>query len=80
MRSLYDGDFNFNVAKYGDNGMAESEADVRKYLAVYRQRAGREFVYDTFMAKARDIAVRLLSTNRSSTSYRLAKKLFYSLK
>lgn len=80
MRSLYDGDFNFNVAKYGDNGMVESEEDVRRYLAIYRQRAGREFLYDTFMAKASDIAVRLLSTDRGSTTFRVAKKLFYSMK
>jgi hypothetical protein len=80
MRTLYDGDFSINVANYADNGRAETEEAVRAYLATYRKRAGREFVYETFLSKAKDIAYRLLSANRGSTTFRLAKRLFYAMK
>ena len=42
--SLYEPNFNYAVAKYGDNGRAESMAEVRRYLRDYRSRAGFEFI------------------------------------
>jgi hypothetical protein len=43
MPSLYAPNFNFFVAKYGDNGGAESKAALRSYLAEYRRRSGAEW-------------------------------------
>ena len=39
--SLYEGDgnFNFNVAKYGDNGLAETNQEIERYLKIYKERA-----------------------------------------
>jgi hypothetical protein len=80
MRSLYDEDFNFNVSKYADNGRAQTEKEVRAYLAEYRRRAGREYLYETFLDKAKDMAFRVLSGDRGSPAFRWAKKVYYSMK
>jgi hypothetical protein len=41
--SLYSPNFNFYVAKYGDNGQAETKEEVRDYLRQYRKRSGFEW-------------------------------------
>jgi hypothetical protein len=38
--SLYSPNFNYVVAKYGDNGGAETKAELKAYLAEYRRRCG----------------------------------------
>jgi len=40
MNSLYDPDFNFIVTKFGDNGLAETDDEIKNYLREYRKRAG----------------------------------------
>lgn len=74
--SLYEGvgNFNFNVAKYADNGLAESEEDVRAYLAEYRRRAGKEFFYDLFLDKSKFLFSRFIS--RDSGMFRLAHTIY----
>jgi hypothetical protein len=74
--SLYEGvgNFNFNVAKYADNGLAESEDDVRAYLAEYRRRAGKEFFYDLFLDKSKFLFSRFIS--RDSGMFRLAHTIY----
>jgi hypothetical protein len=42
--SLYDPPFNFIVTKYGDNGKAITDEEVRKYLNEYRRRAGFQLI------------------------------------
>ena len=37
-------DFSSRVAKYADNGLAHTEADVERYLAAYRRRSPRDHV------------------------------------
>ena len=44
VRSLQEDDFNHDVAKYGDNGLAETDAELPAYLAEYRRRAGFDCV------------------------------------
>lgn len=81
LHSLYDGDFNFFVTKYGDNGRAESEEQLASYFREYRRRAGREWLYDQFStAKVRTLA-RLsgkypVPYKHLRTLYRAAKKPF----
>jgi hypothetical protein len=43
--SLYGGDFNFAVTKWGDNGRAKSRREVDAYLREYRRRAGVDWYY-----------------------------------
>jgi hypothetical protein len=38
--SLYEPNFNFTVAKFADNGRAQTRAEVREYMKEYRRRAG----------------------------------------
>ena len=80
MESLYEEDFALFLAKYSDNGRAETETELNKYFKVYKERAGREFFYETFLDKSKQIFHRLVSSNRNSFIYRKAKKIFYFLK
>jgi hypothetical protein len=43
--SLYDGDFNAAVTKFGDNGRVKSHREVDAYLREYRRRAGMDWYY-----------------------------------
>jgi len=66
MPSLYAGDFNFHVTKYGDNGGAESAAQLDAYLSEYRRRTGlAEAIYERFNA-AVDLATRFLPQSERS--------------
>ena len=38
--SLYSPNFNYIVAKFADNGCAETKAEIKAYLAEYRKRCG----------------------------------------
>ena len=61
--SLYEGgnskgNFTCSVAKFADNGLAETEEEVTQYLAEYRLRAGLEFIIGALEDKSRDFLVR----------------------
>jgi hypothetical protein len=43
IESLYSPNFNFIVAKYGDNGLAETKQEVKDYLRRYQKRSGAEW-------------------------------------
>ena len=51
--SLYEPNFNFTVAKFADNGRAQTRAEVREYMKEYRRRAGfaltRRILYEESM-------------------------------
>ena len=53
MRGIYEGDFAFYLAKYADNGRAETISELEEYFKMYKQRAGREYLYQTFLDKSR---------------------------
>jgi hypothetical protein len=78
--SLYEGygNFTFNVAKYGDNGLAETNLEIENYLEIYRRRAGIEFLIDLFEDKARNFLVRFLA--RDSKAFQKIKSLYLSVK
>jgi hypothetical protein len=40
VESLYSPNFNYVVGKFGDNGLAETQAELKTYLAEYRKRCG----------------------------------------
>lgn len=76
VKSLNEGHFNYNVAKYGDNGLAETDAEIRKYLAEYRRRAGLDYVVSALEDKSRDFIMRFAA--QDSAVYKMAKKLYVS--
>lgn len=63
--SLYQGrgNFNYNVTKFGDNGVAETEEEVRRYLAEYRRRAGAEYLLGILEDRSKDFVVRFAGKN-----------------
>ena len=79
MNSLYECDFNFLLTKYGDNGLAKTEAEVKKYLQEYKKRSGRQYIYDSFLASSANILNRVL-TNKSSPLRRMIKSIYYKIK
>ena len=80
MESLYEADFNQYLAKYADNGRAETLSELEEYFKIYRQRAGKEYIYQSFLDKSKNIFNRFISNDRGSLLYRKAKKLYYFLK
>ena len=80
MSGIYEGDFAFYLAKYADNGRAETISELEEYFKMYKQRAGREYVYQTFLDKSKDIFTRLISDDRGSFLYKKAKQIYYKLK
>jgi hypothetical protein len=76
LTSLYEGvgNFNFNVAKYGDNGLAESEQAIRAYVREYRRRCGRDFLFDLFLDKSKILFSRFVS--RDSRTYKSARTVY----
>ena len=52
MSSLYDGDFNFAVTKFGDNGRVKTHREIDAYLNEYRGRAGRRLVLSSALRKS----------------------------
>ena len=79
INSLYDHDFNPLLTKYADNGGAKTEEEVHAYIAEYKKRVGRRFIFETFLDKSANILNRFL-TNRNSRSRRLLKSLYYKIK
>jgi len=78
--SLYESDMNFtfNVAKYADNGLAETNQEIDKYLQIYKKRAGIEFIFDLFEDKSRNFLIRFLA--RDSIAFQKIKSLYLSMK
>lgn len=78
--SLYSSEANFNywVCKFGDNGRAFTESEVRKYLSHYRNRAGSEFVLDQFAGWGKSIMARCLQSD--SVAYKKVKSIYHLLR
>lgn len=76
--SLYEPNFNFAVAKFADNGLANSHREIDAYLREYRRRAGADWyyhrVYEQLLARASKLVT--ASISRDSTTYRLAQRLY----
>jgi hypothetical protein len=79
--SLYQGDFNFAVTKFGDNGRVHTHREVDAYLKEYRQRAGvdwyYELLYENLINRVGSLAIAYLP--RESSMYRLAQRVYYML-
>ncbi|OGT45964.1 MAG: hypothetical protein A3E83_02685 [Gammaproteobacteria bacterium RIFCSPHIGHO2_12_FULL_41_20] len=73
--SLYEGrgNFNFNTAKFGDNGLVETEREIVNYLKIYRKRAGMEFLIGAFEDKSKDFIIRF--AGRDSKVFNALKQL-----
>ena len=76
--SLYEGigynNFNFNVAKFADNGLAETKEEVKEYLREYKRRSGYEYFLNMFEDKSKSFLVRLIP--RNSYGFALIKKIY----
>ena len=74
--SLYEGrgNFGYNVAKFSDNGLADSEEEITNYIKNYKKRAGYEFLLSTFEDKSKDFIIRFF--NKDSKIFNLLKKSY----
>jgi len=79
--SLYDGDFNFAVTKFGDNGRAKTHREVDAYLREYRLRAGADWyyhrLYENTLDRVRSKAIAYLP--RESSTWRVAYQMYRML-
>ena len=71
------GEFNYSVAKYGDNGGAETEAEIEKYLAEYRRRAGIDYIISSLEDQSRNFLTRF--AKQDTPLYKMMKQLYVSL-
>jgi hypothetical protein len=72
------GEFNYNVAKYGDNGLAETDEEVTKYLAEYRRRAGIDHLISALEDQSRNFITRF--AKQDTPLYRMMKQLYMSMR
>ena len=70
------GSFIYSVAKYADNGLAESNAEVDAYLAEYRRRAGVDYLISALEDKSRGFITRFAA--QDTAVYKLMKKVYLS--
>jgi hypothetical protein len=77
VRSLYDPDFTFTVAKYADNAGVETDAALRAYMAEYRRRAGLELSVALMAGEIAGAVRRYVDAD--SWWYRAGKSLYYRL-
>jgi hypothetical protein len=80
MQGLYEGDFNLYLSKYADNGRAETAKEIEEYFKLYKQRFGREYIYDTFLDKSAYIFNRYISTDKGSFFHKQASKIYRLLR
>lgn len=71
------GEFNYSVAKYADNGQAETEAEIEKYLAEYRRRAGIDYIISSLEDQSRNFLTRF--AKQDTPIYKMMKQLYVSL-
>ena len=63
------GSFIYSVAKYADNGLAESNAEVEAYLAEYRRRAGVDYLISALEDKSRGFITRFAAVSQSRVNW-----------
>lgn len=80
LESLNDrpGEFNYSVAKYADNGKAETEAEIETYLAEYRRRAGIDYIVNALEDQSRSFITRF--AKQDTPLYKMMKNIYVSLK
>jgi hypothetical protein len=71
------GEFNYHVAKYADNGQAETEAEVERYLAEYRRRSGIDYFISSLEDQSRNFLTRF--AKQDTPIYKMMKQLYVSL-
>jgi hypothetical protein len=81
MGSLYEGDFNFAVTKFGDNGHVKTHREVDAYLKEYKRRAGADWyyhrLYENLIDRVRSTAIAYLP--RESPTWRMAYQIYRML-
>jgi hypothetical protein len=77
MKTLYDGEFNFAVTKYGDNGRAQSYSEVKEYIRKYRHRAGVDWYDKEKLEHAIRVAASYIPSN--SALYKLGRLIYRSV-
>ena len=70
-------EFNYSVAKYGDNGRAETAAEIAGYLAEYRRRAGIDYLLSALEDQSRNFLTRF--AKQDTPIYKMMKQLYVSL-
>ena len=76
--SLYNPPFNFIVTKYGDNGRAITDEEVRKYFNEYRRRAGFELIRE--MMEDRTAKFLRRYAGMDSFAYKIPRSIYFKLR
>ena len=81
LNSLYDpkANFTYEVAKFGDNGMAYSDEDLDVYKNYYAKKMGKEYFLDLFAHTSEDYFKHFYKNYQNSKYYENLKKIYYYL-
>ena len=81
MNSLYDrnANFTYEVAKFGDSGMAYSDDELAKYNSFYAKKMGKEYFLDLFAHSCKDYFKFFFKNYQNSKYYEKIKKIYYYL-
>ena len=79
LKDLTDPKVNFTniVAKIGDNGMAYTNEELKKYKRYYAKKMGYEYFMDLFSNTCRDNFIHFFKNYQSSKYYNKLKKSYY---
>ena len=69
--------FAYEIAKYGDNGMAYSNEELSRYKKFYAKKMGTEYFFDLFSNTCRDYFIYFFKNYQSSKYYNKLKKAYY---
>lgn len=78
VKTLYEPNFNFVVAKYADNGRAQTREEVQAYLRTYAQRVEQQRLRDGLLKTTREMVRGVLPED--SRLYELAKRAYRALR
>ena len=70
--------YDFNTAKYADNGNAENDQEVKNYIKEYKKRMGYEFFLNAFEGQSKRFLTRILIDNPKL--FEFSKKIYINLK
>jgi len=68
------------IANWSDNGNANTEEELDNYIKSYKIRAGKDFLYYTFLDQSKNLFLRFITKKTNSSIYKISKKIYNALR
>ena len=80
MNSMYQGYFNYIIAKWSDNGGINTEEEFEIYLNHYKEKVGQYFLYYNFLDQSKNLFLRFITKDKNSSIYKISKKIYNAIR